>query len=396
MLRNIQNADNLLSQTSVITNSYKRVEKATGENFNIFSILGIEHYEESTHSRFIAELLNQNGKHGYDNLFMIKFLELLNIESDFFCSSKYKVETEFFIGNVTDEKGGRIDILLTDDKHSQIMIENKIYANEQPNQLLRYHNHNKKGKLLYLTLYGSDSEQNFDKDKYINVSYSELIILWLEECQKIAVENPIVRETIRQYKNLIKKLTYQNINKKMNQEILSLIVGEGKKQNFESLINLVNLTNDIFKVAIHEHLYPTVVELMKKHDMSSTLDKDKLANKSYEWLGFNLQNEEMKKHNLQITFSFNVRRGANNLLLGFSYITKEDINKYNYEELIKNYENSFGGKREESNNCPAFQYFDKYRNWEDLNVLKEVIHGDFKNEFTIRVNTLLEIVKSSF
>jgi len=404
MKTNLQNIENLLSQTSTITNSYKRVQKATGENFNIFSVLGIEHYEESTHSRFIAELLNPNGRHGFDNLFLIKFLDLLGIDNNFFDVNNYRVETEFFIGNVTETTGGRIDILLTDNNNgSQVMIENKIYAAEQPNQLLRYYNYNQNAKLLYLTLYGNDSQQDSEQENkenkekiYTNVSYSEFIVLWLEECQKIAVENPIVRETIRQYKNLVKKLTYQNTNQNMNNELLKAIVSEGKKENFESLISLVNLTNDIFKVAVENHLYPTLDKLLVKHNLTTTLEKEKFVNKNYEWLGFSIQSEKMSKHNLQIGFAFNTKRGANSLIIGFGYINQDIKNDFNYSKLIQNYENYFSGKREETGGWPAFQYFNGYRNWENLNDLKEVIHGNFKNDFTNKIETLLKIVDESF
>lgn len=404
MQTNIQNIENLLSQTTTITNSYKRVEKATGENFNIFSVLGIEHYEESTHSRFIAELLNFNGRHGFDNLFLIKFLDLLGIDNNFFDVNNYRVETEFFIGNLTETTGGRIDILLTDNQGSQVMIENKIYAAEQPNQLLRYYNYNPNAKLLYLTLFGSDSQQDFEEENkekekiYTTVSYTEFIIQWLEECQKIAVENPIVRETIRQYKNLVKKLTYQNINEKMNQEILSAIVGEGKKQNFESLISLVNLTNDIYKVAVNEHLYPTLDKLIEKNNLTAKFNREKILNKdAAEWaLGFSIQSEKMSKQNLQIGFAFNTKRGANSLIIGFGYINQEIKKDFDYTKLIQNYENCFSGKREETNGWPAFQYFNGYRNWENLNDLKEVIHGNFKNDFYQKIETLLKIVDESF
>jgi hypothetical protein len=71
----IKTIENLLSQVNIIRTSYERVAHATGENFNIFSVLRIEHYEETTHSRFIAELLNPNGCHGKGVLFLNEFLE---------------------------------------------------------------------------------------------------------------------------------------------------------------------------------------------------------------------------------------------------------------------------------------------------------------------------------
>lgn len=53
----------LLNEVQTISESYERVAGATGENFNIFSILQMESDEVATHSRFIAELLNRKGQH---------------------------------------------------------------------------------------------------------------------------------------------------------------------------------------------------------------------------------------------------------------------------------------------------------------------------------------------
>ena len=97
--------------------------------------------------------------------------------------------------------------MIKDDNGKIIMIENKIYASEQPNQLLRYYNAFPNGKLFYLTLFGEESKQNFPKEKYNIISYENDIIIWLEECKKESVNIPILRESITQYINLIKKLS---------------------------------------------------------------------------------------------------------------------------------------------------------------------------------------------
>ena len=59
-------------------------------------------------------------------------------------------------------KGGRIDIVIKL-KETVIVIENKIYAPDQDNQLIRYKNEYPFSKLYYLTLDG-----HFPHDKSIN------------------------------------------------------------------------------------------------------------------------------------------------------------------------------------------------------------------------------------
>src|SRR5690606_36233623 len=91
---------------------------------------------------------------------------------------------------------GRLDILIQNSRNQAILLENKIYADDQDKQLERYFEYGKVNfgnefKLLYLTLQGNESETT-DKTivDYIQVSYSELIIEWLDKCIEIAVRSP--------------------------------------------------------------------------------------------------------------------------------------------------------------------------------------------------------------
>lgn len=416
----IKTIENLLSQVNTIRKSYEKVAKATGENFNVFSILGLERSEVKAHSAFIAHLLNAQGKHGFGHAFLDAFVSIIktkNFESpdnnkEAQDSFDYNFKTvnsyakkEHYIGNVkisedlSKSVGGSIDILIRERPATNkvIMIENKIDAGDQPNQLLRYHNAFPKGLLIYLTLDGKISSEALSKKiPYKCISYKEDIVIWLEECQKIAIDNPVVRETIKQYKNLIKKLTDQNINTDMNADILNLITNKGKKQNFECLINLVNLKNEIYKIAMLKHLYPTLETLSNKHNLRVTLNDEKVINKNGDWLKIPIENHIMNENNIRIRFSFNMKKGVNNLIFGFEYIDIKMKDKFDYKNLKTNFENHFPGNRIEREGWPALQYYNEFKNWEDLNVLKEVIHGDFKTDFTNKIETLLKIADTSF
>lgn len=123
--------------------------QASGEQFNLFNILGISHYEVRTHSPMLAELLNPQGSHGQGAVFPKKFLDGLKI-SDFDADSA-RVDTE-----VKADDLGRLDIEVKDKNQRAIFIENKIGARLQYKQLTRYHEHNTEATLLFLTLNGDD------------------------------------------------------------------------------------------------------------------------------------------------------------------------------------------------------------------------------------------------
>lgn len=136
----IQNINNLLLKEKV--QKQERFER--GEDFNIFRIMHMESDEVYTHSAVIAELLNPRGSHGCGDTFLRLFLELLPSAFDLpFDTQNATTEVEVVIGEITDEEGGRMDVLVQSNGQA-IIIENKIYAGDQRNQLLRYYNYAEK------------------------------------------------------------------------------------------------------------------------------------------------------------------------------------------------------------------------------------------------------------
>lgn len=236
----INNVKNLLSNVSLINKKYEDLAEYTGENFNVFNILGV-YSSELSHSNFIANLLNAKGKHGQKDIFLKLFLEEISgyfnddesvqrLTLDFFETDLSSAETEKHIGKVNYEngEGGFIDILINDGK-SNIIIENKIWAGDQPKQLLRYNKQDVSAPIIYLTLNGNlpsfDSKGHLILYKdFICVSYTENIRNWLEQCIKEMANKPIVRETLNQYLNLVKQLTNQNTNSKMENDIIELML----------------------------------------------------------------------------------------------------------------------------------------------------------------------------
>lgn len=250
----------LLQNVAVIQRKYDEIEKITGENFNVFSVLKMDSKEVRMHSAFIGELLNPNGSHGLKEEPLKIFIDLLKSKFDkteikeeetkliadkFILNTESTITTiEKYIGFTNDDKteGGRIDILIEDKNKKAIIIENKIYAFEQTNQLIRYNNYSKEAPILYLTLEGAAPTSHGDlivNRHYFNISYKEDIKEWLELCLKEAVEYPMLREVIKQYIYLIKKLTNQTTNNRMNNEIKKLIAND-----FEIAETLVNAFND--------------------------------------------------------------------------------------------------------------------------------------------------------
>ena len=108
----INTIENILQQASVVNSLYKKIFQLTGDNFNIFKIIGLTSNEVRVHSAFIAELLNPNGSHGQGTIFFKLFIKELGLEIEL-REDKVTVEVEKSIGVKTENTGGRIDILIS-------------------------------------------------------------------------------------------------------------------------------------------------------------------------------------------------------------------------------------------------------------------------------------------
>lgn len=210
------NNESFFQSTQILLNLISEKKQRAierGEYYNIFEVLNLSTDEVRLHSSFIADLLNPKGKHGLGVKPLNSFLKILGLDFDEETLGNCNVKREYVIGSISADQtsGGNIDILLTIGDYL-IIIENKIYAGDQPRQLVRYHNFAKSRphhSLVYLTLGGdkpSDSSADelvYGKD-YKCISYRKDITEWIEECLSMAVAKPLIRETLQQYLFIIK------------------------------------------------------------------------------------------------------------------------------------------------------------------------------------------------
>lgn len=244
---NETNIKSLLAKVSTVVDEYNKKAAETGENFNIFSILKIPHRETIVHTPIIKELLDPNGSHGKNFIFLTHFLEIIKER----CPAFFLEEITSVHTKVLTEKryeSGQVDIQITFNKEFNIIIENKINAGDGEGQLFSYyeeHCKNNKGILFYLTLDGRDAaNHSIEKDgrkmegAYYKLSYKKDILDWLIKCKQTInknsdTENDLVISTLlQQYINLIKSLTNQNSLKKMSNELFNLFTNN--KDNIEA------------------------------------------------------------------------------------------------------------------------------------------------------------------
>ena len=237
---------NLLRQAVLLKDKIDALASASGENFNIFTILDRETNEVKTHSTIIADLLNPGGMHGQGEVFALLLLEQLKVE----------IHGDLHHAGVGVEvdagEHGRIDIMFEMDD-SCVVMENKVYASAQPRQLERYHRYattrfaDDRIELLYLTLHGTKPDEEslglLPPQKVRCISYESDIIKWLDACIKEVARIPQIRELLVQYQNLLRRLT--GIHDGNLTMMLDAILKEkqGETYNFELVPPLVDALN---------------------------------------------------------------------------------------------------------------------------------------------------------
>ncbi|BAG07744.1 PD-(D/E)XK nuclease family protein [Finegoldia magna] len=207
-------------ELKLIYNKYKLLDEMKSD-FNIFFQLLNPYDEVNLHSKLIYSILNDCK---FKKEFMLSFLKITGIiSSDNINPSDLKiidVEREKSFSN------GRLDLFISckiKDKNYVIIIENKIFARDQYEQMDRYIEfaNNRQAdikKVFYLTLLGNapseDSASNLDQINLI--SYDDEILTWIENCIKISAREPALKEVLIQYADLLEKITGKDVDYTMD------------------------------------------------------------------------------------------------------------------------------------------------------------------------------------
>ncbi|MGE8499755.1 MAG: PD-(D/E)XK nuclease family protein [Pseudomonas sp.] len=243
--------DEFLQTVALLRARYQRPA-----GFNLFSVLRSSSDEVRLHSRFLAFLLDPKASHHQGTAPLNLLLERLGIQN-------FDLE-----GAIVEVEYQNIDILVRNPAGQAVIIENKIYAGDQDEQLWRYYKRMEAEGYreiwtTYLTLDGSEpSEQSRQSLPVILLSYEAEIIAWLKDCIPLVAREPGVRESVFQYVELLQKLTSSDQGEvymqKLKEQILqgeNIFVIADINHAFKSV--LTDLQLDIWQrmVACQEHQY---------------------------------------------------------------------------------------------------------------------------------------------
>jgi hypothetical protein len=231
-------------------------QKMRGLNdYNIVNVVRHESAEVGMHSNIIYSLINPNGLHYQDDLFLKLFIQYIiepelqnSIEgySDF--GNVFEVQVE----EITSENR-RIDFTIKSNKFF-IGIEMKIYANDLEKQIFHYytdlvskakdHGISEENVIIfYLTIDGKDAPKYSyaNYSRYKKISFKKHILKWIEKSQEQVSGITNLNEAFSNYKSIVQKITNTYKGKTM------------------SLVEKLKENNEYFKMA--EEIYKVYPEL---------------------------------------------------------------------------------------------------------------------------------------
>ena len=363
--------EKFLKQVDGIVQRAKIAQKESqerGERFNIFAACGVNHYE-MTHSSIIAELLNPEGSHGQDTRFLTPFLKFCCPDFNFSLQG-VKVGTEVSVDN------GRVDILITNEDGQGLIIENKIYAQDQYEQLKRYDDYAKKCftkgyKILYLTLNGKEASDDSGKGvKYISISYETDIKDWLEECIRLSSRLPLIREALIQYQNHIKQLTNQDMENKEKKELLATMA-----EHAEQVKAIYSVEKEYLEYVFDNYVRPK----LEKLDGLTYKEINLFGGRGER--GFYFQREGWNRSAIWV---YTDRSQPDYFCIGISHYEGSplEVELHKLDCLSEKADKSWPY---------GWEYLGKYTNWYlDNGTIPDMINGKFVEYITAKVKKILE------
>ena len=209
-----------------------------------------ENAEVGMHSNVIYSLINPQGLHYQDDLFLNKFITIVLGEKIENFGSILSVQAE----ELTFENR-RIDFTIKSTNY-YIGIEMKIDANDLNNQINDYEvdlitkakNENIENVVIYyLTKDGKEAAQHSCKDvTYKRISFENHILNWIENCQKEVRNITNLNEAFENYKDIVKKIT-----NKYEGKVMSL---KNELLKNEEYFELAKEINEAFQEAKNEKI----------------------------------------------------------------------------------------------------------------------------------------------
>ncbi|WP_460169854.1 PDDEXK-like family protein [Campylobacter concisus] len=320
-------------------------QRAMGKHdYNIFTLFHGFSDEVNLHSNFIASLLDPNGDHYKNDLFLKLFLETCGIDDFGIDTSRATVFKEF----------KHIDIYISDGK-KHIILENKVYAKDQPTQIARYIEtiQNKGAEecdrvkdediyVLYLHPDGKLPDNQSFGDyharllgenpsiKFKVINYDKEILEWIDKCKNEVSNITDLNVFLSQYKDVIEMIydRYKRIDKMETAKLVEIF-----KENYTAVSEIANNYQEMRKKIIDE-FFENVKENLEKDEAIKGTYSIELNSVAYRPIVIkNITSQDEKWTNFYFTVEFQKSSTYSMPFVGFRRVesSKNEIKAINFK-----------------------------------------------------------------
>ena len=314
-------------------------QRAMGKHdYNIFTLFHGFSDEVNLHSNFIASLLDPNSDHYKGDLFLKLFLEMCGIDDFGIDTSRATVFKEF----------KHIDIYISDGK-KHIILENKVYAKDQPTQIARYIEAIKKegaedediyvlylhpdGKLPDNQSFGDYHAKLLGENPSIEfkvISYGNEILKWIDRCKNEVSNITDLNVFLSQYKDVI-EMIYDRYKRIDEMETANLV--EIFKENYTAVSEIANNYQEMRKKIIDE-FFENVKENLEKDEAIKGTYSIELNSVAYRPIVIkNITSQDEKWKNFYFTVEFQKSSTYSMPFVGFRRVesSKNEIKAINFK-----------------------------------------------------------------
>lgn len=315
-------------------------QRAMGKHdYNIFTLFHGFSDEVNLHSNFIASLLDPNGDHYKNDLFLKLFLETCGIDDFSIDTSTATVFKEF----------KHIDICISDGK-KHIILENKVYAKDQPTQIARYietiKDEGAKDEDIYVLYLHPDGKLPDDQSfgdyhakllgenpsiKFKVISYGNEILKWIDRCKNEVSNITDLNVFLSQYKDVI-EMIYNRYKRIDEMETANLV--EIFKENYTAVSEVASNYQETRKKIIDE-FFENVKENLEKDEAIKGTYSIELNSVAYRPIVIkNIKTQDEKWKNFYFTVEFQKSSTYSMPFVGFRRVD-ENIDAIKFENPFK-------------------------------------------------------------
>ena len=369
-------------------------QRAMGKHdYNIFTLFHGFSDEVNLHSNFIASLLDPNGDHYKGDLFLKLFLETCGIDDFSIDTSRATVFKEF----------KHIDIYISDGK-KHVILENKVYAKDQPTQIARYIDtiQNKGAKecdrvkdedicVLYLHPDGKLPDNQSFGDyhakllgenpsiKFKVISYGNEILKWIDRCKNEVSNITDLNVFLSQYKDVIEMIydRYKRIDEMETAKFVEIF-----KENYTAASEIASNYQETRKKIIYSFFSNAAKILRGDSEIKSVYDIKTEENQDYRPIIITKKNPKDGEIWEKFYFTVEFQKSPYSMpYVGFR--RKEDKNTN-----AKNYKNPCEDQLKKQ--TEYFLAVDELYKDVNIDICKKIIEEEFKPEtFAKMTNAIL-------